>query len=118
GLAGTVAAGRVEPGDRVVVLPAGRETTIARVVGFEQDLEAGVAGQAVTLTLADEIDVSRGDVIATAATPPHVGGQFEATVVWMAEGPLLRGRAYLMRAGTQTVPAAVAPVRCDPALAS
>ena len=111
GFAGTVAAGRVAPGDRVVVLPAGRETTIARVVGFEEDLEVGVAGQAVTLTLADEIDVSRGDVIATAETPPHVGSQFEATVVWMAEEPLLRGRTYLMRAGTKTVPATVAPVR-------
>src|SRR5207244_4350196 len=111
GFAGTVAGGRVEPGDRVIVLPAGRETTIARVVGFEEDLEAGVAGQAVTLTLTDEIDVSRGDVIATSETPPHVSGQFEATVVWMAEEPLLRGRTYLMRAGTKTVPATVAPVR-------
>ncbi|HEY7421044.1 MAG TPA: sulfate adenylyltransferase subunit CysN [Gaiellaceae bacterium] len=111
GFAGTIAGGRVEPGDRVVVLPAGRETTVARVVGFEQDLEAGVAGQAVTLALADEIDVSRGDVIATVETPAHVGEQFEATVVWMAEEPLLRGRTYLMRAGTKTVPATVAPIR-------
>ncbi|HUJ56071.1 MAG TPA: sulfate adenylyltransferase subunit CysN [Gaiellaceae bacterium] len=111
GFTGTVAGGRVEPGDRVVVLPVGRETTVARVVGFEQDLDAGVAGQAVTLTLADEIDVSRGDVIAAAEAPAHVGEQFEATVVWMAEEPLLRGRTYLMRAGTKTVPATVAPIR-------
>jgi bifunctional enzyme CysN/CysC len=111
GFAGMVAGGRVTAGDRVVVLPAGRETTVARVVGFEQDLEAGVAGQAVTLTLADEIDISRGDVIAAAEAPAQVGEQFEATVVWMAEEPLLRGRTYLMRAGTKTVPATVAPIR-------
>jgi bifunctional enzyme CysN/CysC len=111
GFAGTIAGGRVEPGDRVVVLPAGRETTVARVVGFEEDLDAGVAGQAVTLTLADEIDISRGDVIVAADEPAHVGEQFEATVVWMAEEPLLRGRTYLMRTGTKTVPATVAPIR-------
>src|SRR5436309_12255548 len=111
GFAGMVAGGRVTAGDRVVVLPAGRETTVARVVGFEQDLDAGVAGQAVTLTLSDEIDISRGDVIAAAEAPAEVGEQFEATVVWMAEEPLLRGRTYLMRAGTKTVPATVAPIR-------
>ena len=111
GFAGTIAGGRVAPGGRVVVLPAGRETTVTRVVGFEHELEAGVAGQAVTLTLADEIDISRGDVIASAETPAHVGEQFEATVVWMAEEPLLRGRTYLMRTGTKTVPATVAPIR-------
>jgi bifunctional enzyme CysN/CysC len=111
GFAGTVAGGRVAPGDRVVVLPAGRETSVSRVVGFEQDLDFGVAGQAVTLTLADEIDISRGDVIATADAHAHVGEQFEATVVWMAEEPLLRGRTYLMRTGTKTAPATVAPIR-------
>jgi bifunctional enzyme CysN/CysC len=111
GFAGTIAGGRVAPGDRVVVLPAGRETTVTRVVGFERDLAAGVAGQAVTLTLADEIDISRGDVIADAGAPAQLGEQFEATVVWMAEEPLLRGRTYLMRAGTKTVPATVAPIR-------
>jgi bifunctional enzyme CysN/CysC len=101
----------VAPGDRVVVLPAGRETTVARVVGFERDLEAGVAGQAVTLTLGDEIDVSRGDVIAAAETPAQVGEQFEATVVWMDEEPLLRGRTYLIRTGTKTLSGTVAPIR-------
>jgi bifunctional enzyme CysN/CysC len=111
GFAGTVAGGQVAAGDRVVVLPAGRETTVARVVGFEEDLEVGVAGQAVTLTLGDEIDVSRGDVIAAAEAPAHVGEQFEATIVWMDEEPLLRGRTYLMRTGTKTVPATVAPIR-------
>ena len=111
GFAGTIASGSVAPGDRVVVLPGGRETSVARVVAFDGDLERAVAGQAVTLTLADEIDVSRGDVIAPAAAPPQVGDQFEATVVWMAEEPLLRGRTYLMRVGTKTVAATVAPLK-------
>jgi len=111
GFAGTVAGGTVGPGDRVLVLPGGRESTVARVVAFGGELERAVAGQAVTVTLADEIDVSRGDVIAAADAPPHTGEQFEATVVWMAEEPLLRGRTYLMRVGTKTLPATVAPIR-------
>jgi bifunctional enzyme CysN/CysC len=111
GFAGTVAGGSVAPGDRVVVQPGGRETTVGRVVALGGDLERAVAGQAVTLTLADEIDVSRGDVIAGAEAPTAVGDQFEATVVWMADEPLLRGRTYLMRLGTRTVPATVAPIR-------
>jgi bifunctional enzyme CysN/CysC len=111
GYAGTVAAGQVAPGDRIAVLPAGVETTVERVVSFEGDLELGVAGQAVTLTLADEIDISRGDMIAGADAPAPVSQQFEATIVWMAEDPLLRGRTYLMRVGTTTVPATVAPIR-------
>jgi bifunctional enzyme CysN/CysC len=111
GFAGTVAGGQVAPGDRVVVLPGGRETTVTRLAALDGDLERGVAGQAVTLTLADEIDVSRGDVIVAADAPAGVSQQFEATVVWMAEEPLLRGRTYLMRVGTSLVPATVAPIR-------
>jgi len=111
GFTGTIAGGSVAPGDRVVVLPRGQETTVASVVTFDGDLERAVAGQAVTLTLADEIDVSRGDVIAAAAEPAQVGDQFEATVVWMADEPLLRGRTYLMRVGTKTVTATVAPLK-------
>jgi bifunctional enzyme CysN/CysC len=111
GFTGTIAAGSVSPGDRVVVLPRGQETTVERVVTFDGDLDRGVAGQAVTLTLEDEIDVSRGDVISSAARPAQVGDQFEATVVWMADEPLLRGRTYLMRVGTKTVAATVAPLK-------
>ena len=111
GFTGTIAGGSVSPGDRVVVLPRGQETTVARVVTFEGDLERAVAGQAVTVTLADEVDVSRGDVLAAAAAPAQVGDQFEATVVWMADEQLLRGRTYLMRAGTKTVAATVAPLK-------
>ncbi|MBV8065771.1 MAG: sulfate adenylyltransferase subunit CysN, partial [Actinobacteria bacterium] len=111
GFAGTIAGGSVSPGDRVVVLPRGQESSVARVVTFDGDLERGVAGQAVTLTLADEVDVSRGDVIAPVDDPAPVGDQFEATVVWMADEPLLRGRTYLMRVGTKTVAATVAPIK-------
>ncbi len=111
GFTGTIAAGQVAPGDRVVALPSGIETTVERVVTFDGDLERGVAGQAVTLTLDDEIDISRGDMLAAADAPAPVSQQFEATVVWMAEEPLLRGRTYLMRVGTTTLPATVAPIK-------
>ena len=111
GFAGTIASGRVAPGDRIVVLPSGRKSTVQRIVTLDGDPPFAVAGQAVTLTLADEIDVSRGDMIAHVAAAPPVGDQFEATVVWMADEPLLRGRTYLMRVGTKTVPATIAPVK-------
>jgi bifunctional enzyme CysN/CysC len=111
GFAGTIAAGSVAPGERVVVVPSGRESTVDRIVTFDGDLDRAVAGQAVTLTLADEIDVSRGDVIAHVDAAPPVGDQFEATVVWMADEPLLRGRTYVMRVGTKTVNATIAPVK-------
>jgi bifunctional enzyme CysN/CysC len=111
GFAGTIAGGSVAAGERVVVLPSERESTVERIVAFDGDLDRAVAGQAVTLTLADEIDVSRGDVIALADAPAPVGDQFEATVVWMADEPLLRGRTYVMRVGTKTVNATIAPVK-------
>ncbi|HEY2073675.1 MAG TPA: sulfate adenylyltransferase subunit CysN, partial [Gaiellaceae bacterium] len=111
GFTGTIAGGSVQPGDAVVVLPRGQETTVARIATFDGDLERAVAGQAVTLTLADEIDVSRGDVVSPVDAPAQVGDQFEATVVWMAEEPLLRGRTYLMRVGTKTVADTVAPIK-------
>jgi bifunctional enzyme CysN/CysC len=111
GFAGTIAGGSVAPDDRIVVLPSGRESTVERIVSFDGDLERAVAGQAVTLVLGDEIDVSRGDVIAAAEAPPPVGDQFEATVVWMVDEPLLRGRTYLLRVGTKTVAATIAPLK-------
>ncbi len=111
GFTGTIAGGSVTPGEAVVVLPSGRESTVERIVSFEGDLERAVAGQAVTLVLADEIDVSRGDVIAAAEAPSPVGDQFEATVVWMVDEPLLRGRTYLMRVGAKTVAATIAPLK-------
>jgi bifunctional enzyme CysN/CysC len=111
GFAGTIAGGVVRPGDRVRVLPSGLLSTVDRIVTYDGDLELAVAGEAVTLTLADEIDVSRGDTIAAADAPPEVADQFEATIVWMSDQPMLRGRNYLMRVGTKTVGMTVAPLK-------
>ncbi|THD36706.1 MAG: sulfate adenylyltransferase subunit CysN [Sphingomonas sp.] len=107
GFAGTIASGSIAPGDAIRVLPSGRTSTIARIVTMDGDLPQAVAGQSVTLTLADEIDCSRGDVIAAAGDPPQVADQFEATLVWMADEPLLPGRGYWLKLGTQTVTAQV-----------
>ena len=107
GYCGLLAAGRVAPGDRVRVLPSGRVTQVARVVGGQGDLPSASAGDAVTLTLADEVDASRGDMIVAADAPPEVADQFEATLVWMAEAPMLAGRGYLLKIGTRTVNATV-----------
>jgi len=107
GFAGSVASGAVRPGDRVRVLPSGRTSTVSRVVTYDGDLEVAEAGQAVTLVLADEVDCSRGDVIAAADSPPEVSDQFEASIVWMADEPMLPGRPYWLKLGTQTVTAQV-----------
>ncbi len=107
GFAGLIAAGGVRPGDAVRVLPSGRTTTVSRIVGFDGDLDVAVAGQSVTLCFADEIDCSRGDVVARADESPEVADQFEATIVWMAEEDLLPGRPYWLKLATQTVTATV-----------
>ena len=107
GFSGQIASGRLGPGAEVRILPSGRTTRIDRVATFDGDLEEAVAGQSVTVTLADEIDCSRGDVIAAAGDPPEAADQFEATVVWMADDELLPGRGYWMKIGTQTVTAMV-----------
>ena len=111
GFAGQIAGGTVTKGDRIRVLPSGRESTVARIVTADGDLDHAVAGQSVTLTLASEVDVSRGDVIAAAEGPPQVASQFEATVVWMHDEPMLQGRAYLMKTGTRTVTATITPLK-------
>lgn len=107
GFSGLIASGVVRPGDTVRVLPSGRTSTIERIVTFDGDLREAVAGQSVTLCLADEIDCSRGDVIAIADQPPEVADRFEASLVWMADAPMLAGRAYWFKLGTQTVSATV-----------
>ena len=107
GFSGTIVRGRVRPGDRVVALPGGQETAVARIVTMDGDLEQAVSGQAVTLVLADEIDITRGDVIASAVVRPEVVDQFAAHLVWMNEHPLLVGRLYLLRLGTATVGAQI-----------
>ena len=105
GYSGTIVGGSVRPGDRVRVAPSGRESTVTRVVTQDGDLEQAVSGQAITLTLADEIDISRGDVLSTVEAPIGAADQFEATIVWMAEEPMLPGRSYLLKLGTKTVTA-------------
>lgn len=107
GFAGTIASGTVKPGDAVRILPSGRTTTVARVVTFDGDLDQAGRDQSVTLTLGDEIDCSRGDVIAAAGDPPEVADQFSATLVWMDQQELLPGRSYWLKLGTQTVSAMV-----------
>jgi bifunctional enzyme CysN/CysC len=103
GFAGTIASGKIRRGDTVRVLPSGRQSRVTRIVGFEGDLELAVAGQSVTLTLADEVDVSRGDLLAAADAPPAVADQFQATIIWMHEEPMLRGRPYVIKLGTRTL---------------
>ena len=111
GFAGTVAAGTVAPGDDVVVLPSGRRTRVQRIVTADGDLARAVAGQAVTLTLAEEVDVSRGDVIAAAGDPPQVADQFAAHLLWMGEQALLPGRPYWLKIGARTVTAQVTDIK-------
>ena len=107
GFAGLIASGSIKPGDAVRVLPSGKTSTVERIVTLDGDLDRATAGQSVTITLADEIDCSRGDVIAAADAPPQVADQFEATFVWMDDAPLHVGRAYWLKLGTQTVSATV-----------
>ena len=103
GFSGLIAAGAVKPGDAVRVLPSGKTSTVKSVVTMDGDLDEAVAGQSVTICLDDEIDCSRGDVLAAAENPPEVADQFEATIVWMDEDPLVVGRAYWLKIGTQIV---------------
>src|SRR4026209_584253 len=111
GFTGLIASGSVKPGDRVRVLPSGRESNGKSIVTSRGDLSAAAAGPLITLTLTSEIDISRGDVLAAAAGPPQVADQFEATVVWMHDEPMLQGRTYLMKIGGRTVSATVAPLK-------
>jgi bifunctional enzyme CysN/CysC len=107
GFSGEIASGRIGPGAEVRILPSGRVTRIERVVTMDGDLDEAVAGQSVTVTLAEEVDCSRGDVIAAANDPAESAGRFEATIVWMADEELLPGRGYWLKLGTQTVTATV-----------
>jgi len=111
GFAGSIAGGTIRPGDRVRVQPSGRESTVARIVTRDGDLDRAVAGQSVTLTLADEIDISRGDVISTVEVPAEVADQFECTVVWMHDEPMLAGRPYLLKIGARTVSATITEIK-------
>ena len=111
GFAGTIAGGVIRPGDRIRVQPSGRESTVARIVTRGGDLEQAVSGQSITLTLNDEIDISRGDVISTVDAPAETADQFEITLVWMHDEPLLPGRPYLLKIGTKTVTATITDIK-------
>ncbi|AWK72118.1 sulfate adenylyltransferase [Rhodococcus oxybenzonivorans] len=107
GYAGQVAAGAVEPGDEVVILPSGVRTTVTRIDTADGELDSAHAGRSVTLVLADDVDVSRGDVIASPADAPEPLGDFDATVCWLAEKPLRPGARLLLKHGTRTTQAIV-----------
>ncbi|WP_433667652.1 sulfate adenylyltransferase subunit CysN [Nocardia sp. CA-136227] len=107
GFSGQIVSGSVRPGDRLRVLPSAKESTVARIVTMDGDLDEAVAGQSVTITLADEIDISRGDVLAAADALPGVADQFEAHLVWMGEHEMLPERPYLCQIGTMTVQARI-----------
>jgi len=107
GFAGQMASGTIRPGDAVRIVPSGKTSTVTRIVTFDGDLDEAVAGQSVTLTLADEVDCSRGDLIAAAGDPPQASDQFRATLVWMDEEALKPGRGYWLKLGTQMVTATV-----------
>ena len=107
GFAGQIASGIIRPGDAIRVLPSGKTTTVKSIVTYDGNLDQAVAGQSITLTFADEVDCSRGDVIVQSDAPCEVADQFEATLVWMEEHEMLPGRPYLLKIGTQTMTATV-----------
>ncbi|WP_332818517.1 sulfate adenylyltransferase subunit CysN [Sphingopyxis sp.] len=113
GFSGQIAGGSVKPGDAVRILPSGKTTTVDRIVTLDGDLDEAVAGQSVTLTLSDEVDCSRGDVIAAADAPPEAADQFEATLVWMADEAMIAGRAYWLKLATQSVSATIQPPKYE-----
>ncbi len=113
GFAGQIASGIVRPGDAVRIVPSGKTSTVKTITTFDGDLDEAVAGQSVTLTLADEVDCSRGDLIAAAGDPPQASDQFCATFVWMDEEALKPGRGYWLKLGTQMVTATVQPPKYE-----
>jgi bifunctional enzyme CysN/CysC len=111
GFSGTIASGTVRPGDRVSIAASGRETSVARIVTYDGDLEEAGAGAAVTLTLTDEVDIARGDLLAAPQARPEVADQFAAHVLWMGDDPLFPGRPYLMKIGARYVPVRVTALK-------
>jgi bifunctional enzyme CysN/CysC len=111
GFAGMIASGVVRKGDRVKALPSGKESRVTRIVTQDGDRDRGVMGQSVTLTIEHEIDISRGDVLASADSPPGVADQFRITLLWMHEEPMIPGRPYLMKIGARTVGATITSLK-------
>ncbi len=110
GFSGMVSSGTVHPGDLIKIMPSARQTRVARVL-IDGDLPYATAGQSITVTLEDEVDCSRGDVICGAEHPAEVSDQFETTIVWMNDTPMLPGRSYLMKLGTKTVTASITALK-------
>jgi bifunctional enzyme CysN/CysC/sulfate adenylyltransferase subunit 1 len=110
GFSGFIAGGNIRPGDIVRILPAGRDTRIARIVTYDGDLDSGVSGQSVTLTLAEEIDVSRGDLLCSPVSPAKVGDRLEAKMLWLVREPLAIGKSYLLKIGAKITPAQITAV--------
>jgi len=111
GFCGQIVSGSVRPGDRIRVIPGAGESQVARIVTADGDRAVAVAGESITLTLSSEVDVARGDVIAAASAPPQVAAQFEATIIWLHDEPMLQGRSYLMKCAARTVGATITPLK-------
>ncbi|MFX4309721.1 sulfate adenylyltransferase subunit CysN, partial [Acinetobacter soli] len=110
GFAGTIALGEINVGDEIVALPSGKKSSVKEIVTFDGNLDRAFAGQAVTLTLNDEIDISRGNVLVRAGEQPLISRSVRASLVWMNEHPLVKGKLYNVKIGTQTVPAKVTAI--------
>ncbi|WP_262689751.1 sulfate adenylyltransferase subunit CysN [Kordiimonas aestuarii] len=111
GFSGTIAAGTVKPGDEIKVLPSAETSRVKSIVTYDGDLDEAVAGEAVTITLEDEIDISRGDIIAGKDHPPEVADQFEAKIIWMSGEPMLPGRPYIFKTANKLVPGQVTDLK-------
>jgi len=111
GFSGTIASGMIKPGDEIVIASSGRISRVERIVTMDGDRDSASAGDAVTLTLADEVDIARGDIIATPKSRPEVADQFTAHLIWMSDERLYPGRSYLMKIGARTVPAVVTELK-------
>ncbi len=111
GFSGTIAAGVLRPGDPIVVAKSGRGSTVKSIVTFDGELDEAFAGEAVTVTLADEIDISRGDLLTSPTDRPEVADQFAAHLIWMADEPAMPGRPYLLKIGTKSVPGQITEIK-------
>jgi bifunctional enzyme CysN/CysC len=111
GFAGTIASGRVRRGEPLVVAASGRQSTVARIFVADREVESAEAEDAVTITLAEEVDIARGDVLSHPASRPEVADQFTATILWMSAEPMLPGRSYLLKIGTRTTPASITELK-------
>jgi len=111
GFAGTIASGSLKKGDAIRVMPSGRESRVKDILFYQEFLTKATAGEAVTVTLTDEVDISRGDVLCDPKSPPEVSDQFEANLVWMVDDPMHPGRIFWLKCGTRTVNATVTKIK-------